>query len=165
MFFRIASSTNTKIGFTAITLLSVATFAQKQFSISGSVVDSISGKAVELATIALKITGDDKIVIAGTADLDGKFYFPKVAEGKYDLFFSFVGYNAQKLSIELYADKNLGPIKLSTSSKVLHETTVTAQKALIVKTSEKTVVLRGDCFSIPLKSGVSDSGSMFMKHR
>lgn len=117
----------------------VATFAQKQFSISGSVVDSISGKAVELATIALKITGDDNIVIAGTADLDGKFYFPKVAEGKYDLFFSFVGYNAQKLSIELYADKNLGPIKLSTSSKVLHETTVTAQKALIVKTSEKTV--------------------------
>ncbi|MDB5284911.1 MAG: outer rane beta-barrel protein, partial [Bacteroidota bacterium] len=109
------------------------------FSISGTVVDSTSGKAVELATITLKADGDEKIISGATADGDGNFQLDKVKAGKYKLGISFVGYPSKIISVEINSNVQLGKIYLSSGSKTLGETEISATKSLITKNAEKTV--------------------------
>lgn len=109
------------------------------FSIHGTVVDSLTGKGVELATIAIKADGSDRIINGVTAEADGQFTLEKVTAGKYLLTISFVGYNSKTIPVNATGDVQLGVIKFSSSSKTLDAAVIVADKALITKTSEKTV--------------------------
>ncbi len=109
------------------------------FSIRGVVVDSITHKGVELATVALQTTTGDKIVTGAVADADGKFMLENITAGKYQLSVSFIGYNSKNLTLEVTANRQLETISLSASSKTLGTAVIVGEKQLIVKTSEKTV--------------------------
>ena len=110
------------------------------YTIRGIVVDSTSGKGVELATVALKPDTGDRIINGGTADADGKFILQNVPIGKYQLTISFVGYNSKVVPVNLTGDWQLGAIQLSATSKTLEAAEIVAEKSLITKTSEKTVI-------------------------
>ena len=91
----------------------IASAEEASFSIRGTVVDSMSGKGVELATIAIKVPGNDQIITGTTTDVDGKFVIPNVKAGKYELAILFIGYNSKNIQIEVNRDLLLGVITLS----------------------------------------------------
>ncbi len=117
----------------------VATAQSSTFKVKGKLTDSISGTQVELVTVQLKSPAATTPEYVQLSDLDGAFIFDRVQRGSYDLIFTFVGYDTKKIPVTVNKDLDLGTIKLATTSQALKEATVTSQKAVITKTSEKTV--------------------------
>ena len=109
------------------------------FSIRGSVVDSISGKGIELATFALKTAGTDPVITGATTNSDGTFLLEHIDSGKYQLLVTFVGYDPKNIPVEVRGQLQLKAIQLSSSAQTLGATVVTAERSLIIKNSEKTV--------------------------
>lgn len=125
-----------------ILLLLCISFAHAKntgYTIAGMVVDSTNNNPVELANVILKVRGGDSIVTATSVGIDGKFELKDVKEGSYDLHLSFIGYLPKVLNLKVTGNMQLGNIPLSSATASLGEAVVTAQKALIVKNSEKTV--------------------------
>ncbi len=115
------------------------------FQISGIVIDSVSGKPVEYATIALISLRDSSIAGGGITDAGGKFLFSAKSYGRFMLRVNFMG----------YANKNIGPIMLkpgsgplldqgkiliSPSSVALSGVEIVAEKPLIELSIDKKVV-------------------------
>ncbi|HLP18867.1 MAG TPA: outer membrane beta-barrel protein [Chitinophagales bacterium] len=117
----------------------LAANAQDGYAITGIVTDSASHAPVELANVILKARNTDSIVTATTTLADGTFGLSKVATGNYDLHVSFIGYLPEKIPVVLQANLQLGNLVLRANANSLAEATVVSQKALITKTSEKTV--------------------------
>lgn len=117
----------------------VATAQSSTFKVKGKLTDSISGTQVELVTVQLKSPAATTPEYVQLSDLYGAFVFDRVQRGSYDLIFTFVGYDTKKIPVTVNKDMDLGTIKLATTSQALKEATVTSQKAVITKTSEKTV--------------------------
>lgn len=122
--------------------------------ITATIIDSVTRKPVEYATIALSKSGQTKSTNGSLADEKGNFKIENVKAGKYRLTVSFIGYDAKVLDpIETTLSKpdlNLGTIILSPSSKMLNEITVTGQANLvenkidkIVYNAEKDVAIAG----------------------
>jgi outer membrane receptor protein involved in Fe transport len=128
---------------TAVVLLVLfysSVFAQgNTFIISGTVADSVSQTPVELANVILKAKGGDSIITATSTGADGKFQLSGIKTGEYDLHLSFIGYNTKLLPLNITGNLQLGSVTLTSSAKNMGEAVVVSQKALITKTSEKTV--------------------------
>lgn len=110
--------------------------------ISGSVLDSVTVKPVDFATIALYSLATNKPVDGAAADEKGAFAIEKVAPGDYKIIVSFIGYNDKVLNnikVEKGKDVKLGVIRLGVTETVLKEVTVTAQKALIEEKVDRLV--------------------------
>ncbi|WP_066836542.1 carboxypeptidase regulatory-like domain-containing protein [Rufibacter ruber] len=60
-------------------------------TISGTLVDSLSGKPIEYATVALVAKGTSAAVGGTLTNTQGQFSFHKIALGQYTLVFSFLG--------------------------------------------------------------------------
>src|SRR6187455_2429712 len=72
--------------------LSVTGFSQqKTGSISGTVVDA-SAKTIESASITLRKARDSSVAKMGASDKKGKFIFENIAQGKYLVSVTAVGY-------------------------------------------------------------------------
>jgi outer membrane receptor protein involved in Fe transport len=121
--------------------------------ISGTIVDSTAGKAIEFASIALynKTTGQ---AVDGTiADDKGKFVLNKIVAGQFRILISFIGYQNKtidNITLAKGQDLDLGGIKLTSNIKTLEEVTVTGQAALIeekvdrlVYNAEKDIAAKG----------------------
>jgi len=85
--------------------------------VSGIVVDSISGKPIEYASVSV-LQKDGNIETGGVTGSDGKFQIGEIAPGQYSIKIEFMGYESQTLSeIELSfrgtIKKDVGEIKLS----------------------------------------------------
>jgi outer membrane receptor protein involved in Fe transport len=111
-------------------------------AITGAIIDSLSGKPVDYATVAVtdQITG--KIVSGSMADAGGKFTIDKLPAGTYTLKITFIGYTDKTITnLKIYegASIKLGKILLKPSSTALKEVKVTAQKALIEEKIDRTV--------------------------
>ena len=61
--------------------------------IKGKIVDSLSGKPIEYATISLVTQESNKIIDGTTTDTNGVFKLGNIAEGNYKLLIYFIGYN------------------------------------------------------------------------
>lgn len=110
--------------------------------ITGVVVDASDEKPVEFATVALTEPGSDKPMDGTVCDEKGKFSLQKIADGKYDVVISFIGYETQRVEVELAGKDNhvdIGTISLSPTSKVLNEVTVEGQKDLIEERVDRTI--------------------------
>ena len=110
--------------------------------ITGIVLDSTAAKGVDFATIALISKATDKPIDGASADEKGAFVIEKVAEGKYKIVVSFIGYNDKTIDnvvVEKGKDVKLGVIRLASNIKLLNEVTVTAQKALIEEKVDRLV--------------------------
>ena len=110
--------------------------------ITGSIVDSVSKKAVEFATIALLNSTTNKPIDGTTADGDGKFSLTKVAPGKYRVQYSFIGYKdkmSRLITIDQGTSVDLGAIKLSSDVRTLKEVNVVGQAAMIEEKVDRLV--------------------------
>ncbi|WP_210466270.1 TonB-dependent receptor domain-containing protein [Rufibacter roseolus] len=109
--------------------------AQGTGKITGTIVDSISGKPVEFATIALINAANGKTVDGTVTNEKGHFSLNRVANGTYTLNISFIGYETKELkNITISAndqEANLNRVQLSGSQTRLQEVTVVGEKPLI----------------------------------
>ncbi|HJP63212.1 MAG TPA: TonB-dependent receptor, partial [Mucilaginibacter sp.] len=145
--------------FLTIIFLTVITLAAKaQFSgggpgapggssvvgrISGTVIDSITKKPIDYATVAL-FAGDAKAPINGViTDEKGNFKLDNIQAGTYKITVSFIGYPAKTINSVITTpskpDRNLGTIFLAPSQRSLNEVTVVGQAALVENKIDKLV--------------------------
>ncbi|MBI1768271.1 MAG: TonB-dependent receptor [Bacteroidetes bacterium] len=128
-----------KVLFILFACVSGSLMAQKG-SVSGTVIDSLTQKPVEYATIAI-LNLSNKPINGTICDESGKFLVDKVDKGSYMLVVSFVGYTTQKISIGI-KDKNeinMGTITLAPSVKMLHEVVVQGQRTLVEEKPDRTI--------------------------
>jgi outer membrane receptor protein involved in Fe transport len=117
--------------FSVATLVAVA---QGNGKVSGTIKEADSSNPVEFATIAINDPITKKPIDGTIADGKGKFVVKGIANGKYVVAISFIGFETIRREIEI-TDKNwdidLGTVLLSSSTEVLEAVTVEAQKTLI----------------------------------
>jgi ferric enterobactin receptor len=122
--------------------------------ISGVILDSLSGKPVDYATVSLGRSGSTKNINGSLTDDKGSFKIENVAAGAYRVTISFLGYNTKIIDpVETTPGKpdlNLGRISLSPNRKMLGEIVVEGQAAVIenkidriVYNAEKDVAIAG----------------------
>ncbi|MGV3539178.1 MAG: outer membrane beta-barrel protein, partial [Rufibacter sp.] len=113
-------------------------------SISGTLSDSLTGRPVEFATVALLKNGTTASVGAALTDAQGKYSFPQVPYGDYVLSFSFLGYKtktSQPFSVNAQnPEVRVAPMKLPQSTTNLKEVTVTSLRPTITHEADKMVV-------------------------
>jgi outer membrane receptor protein involved in Fe transport len=110
--------------------------------ISGMLIDSVSGKPVEFATIALMNVKTNKPIDGTTSDAKGNFSLTKLAPGDYRLQYSFIGYktrDSEPFTIAKGTDLKLGSVKLPADVRTLSEVVVTGQAALIEEKVDRLV--------------------------
>lgn len=121
-------------------------------TINGEVVDSITGLPVGFATITLKKAGKDKLIDGVISEDNGKFKFKEVKNDAYDLFVSFLGYEAKKIgNVEVTLKdptNNMEKILLAPASYVLDAVEVKGKRALIENQADKIVFNAEDDSSI-----------------
>lgn len=114
-----------------ITLISIARlYAQTSANITGIVIDSITRKPLDYASVALLNQTDKKVINGMQTGITGQFRFSSLPPGKYILKVGFVGYqNYEQQNIILGDGQNLdlGNIRLRISGgKILKEVIVNA---------------------------------------
>src|ERR1035437_703775 len=111
--------------------------------ITGKIIDSLSGKPIEYATIGLFTIGENKVVNGTTADDKGDFIMDNVAEGTYKMMIDFMGYKRlEKSNVTISKGKPsivMGDIKLSSKQTKLKEVEVTTEHSLIENKIDKMV--------------------------
>ena len=111
--------------------------------ISGIVLDSLTKKPVDYATVSLSKNKETKSINGGLADDKGYFKLDKIKPGKYRITITFIGYNSKIIEPIITTDDkldlNLGTILLSTNSKMLNEVVVEGKVALIENKIDKLV--------------------------
>ena len=129
---------------TLLALIIVATQLHAQGKISGKVLDSKTGTAVEYATVAVLNAKDSSLVTGTVTEGNGSFSV-KAAYGRYLVRISFMGYetyfypNVVLLS-EKHASANLGKVQIAPAATIMDEVTVTAERTLVEYQLDKRVV-------------------------
>ena len=116
--------------------------------ISGSIVDSVSQKPVEFATVALLGPADGPPITGAVTDAAGRFSFSNVAPGRYRLRVTFIGYEDRTSNALLVSQTGtnlrLPPLQLRTVIQTLDGVTVTARRDLIEDREDRVVYNAGD---------------------
>ncbi len=133
----------TLLSIAALLLCMVLPAQNKSGAISGNIVTA-DKRPVESATIQLLKADNKALVKTAITGKDGHFSFEKLAEGKYLVSTSAVGF-AKKMSdpVEVTAakpDVELAAIEVSSQQKAMDGVTVVAQKPFIEQKLDKTVV-------------------------
>lgn len=124
------------------------------YTVTGTVLEKDgSHEAVVLATVRLTATADSTRKYLKATDEDGHFTISGVAEGRYRLGISCMGYDAYSRDINVSGDTDAGIISLKMSGKVLDEVTVLARFSKLKPTGETVVQVKGN----PLIKGKSMS--------
>ncbi len=132
----------------ALLLIDGSLWAQKTESegtgkISGIILDSISGKGIDYASISLSRQEDGKTVNGCTTDEKGAFELTKITDGTYKILIYFMGYGTCTKGNLVINPKNqtitLGVIKLSSKLTSLKEVSVSAEKGVIENKIDKMV--------------------------
>jgi len=103
-------------------LSSAFVYAQNDAKISGVIVDSVSSKPIDFASVTLLNQQNNQAIKGGQTDEEGKFVFTAIPAGTYLLRASFVGYSAfEKRAIHIKQGQSiaLGNIKLSPSASTM----------------------------------------------
>ncbi|WP_106138288.1 TonB-dependent receptor domain-containing protein [Spirosoma oryzae] len=110
--------------------------------LTGTIVDSTSGKPVEFASIAL-IDPQTKKPLDGTvANEKGQFTIEKLPSGPFNLLISFVGYRNKTIAnvrADRQGDTNLGLIRLMADVRTLKEVNVVGQAAIVEEKVDRIV--------------------------
>jgi outer membrane receptor protein involved in Fe transport len=135
-----------KLLFTSLALILISqTWAQAPKAngkISGQVKDATNDAPVEFATIALVDPATQKPVNGTVCDESGKFTIAKIADGKYTLEISFIGFETQSFNVTVSEQNHtldLGIVKLASKAEILNEVTVEAEKPLIEERVDRTI--------------------------
>ena len=111
--------------------------------ITGKVIDSVSGAALDYATITLFLAGSTKPVNGSTTDARGKFSVNDVANGNYKVVIEYIGYKPYTFNNILVNEQTV-PVDLKTVSLVkraamLQTVTVSAKPNIIENKIDKLV--------------------------
>ena len=101
-------------------------------AIQGRIVDKFSRVPLEFAQLSLLQLSDKKLVTGTTTGLNGVFELKGVADGRYLLKCSFVGYQLVELPVVIdakHADIKLGSIEMEETTTSLNELKVTGIKS------------------------------------
>ncbi|WP_435412761.1 TonB-dependent receptor domain-containing protein [Psychroserpens mesophilus] len=118
-----------KINFTLLLLLmSTLSFAQKEITITGKVIDADDNFPLEYATVSFITKPDNNVVTGGITDLEGKFEI-EVPMGTYDVKIEYLSYKTKTYSDKLL-DKsiNLGTVSLSLNLEALDTVEIIAER-------------------------------------
>ncbi|MDB5240878.1 MAG: TonB-dependent receptor [Spirosoma sp.] len=110
--------------------------------ISGLLIDSLTNKPVEFATVALISTQTNKPIDGTTSDAKGQFTLAKLAPGDYRLQYSFIGYKNQDskpFTIQKGTDLKMGAVTLMPDVRTLSEVVVSGQAAMIEEKVDRLV--------------------------
>jgi hypothetical protein len=103
--------------------------------ISGFILDEITKKPVEFATVALIHPASGKAVDGAITDEKGHFTISRIAAGQYKVTVSFLGYATKTLDqVSITGHKNelsLGVVSLKADAKALKEVAITGEKPLV----------------------------------
>lgn len=111
--------------------------------ISGVIIDSLTLKPVDYATISVSNYGQTNSTNGTVADGNGNFKLDKIKAGKYRVTVSFIGYKTKiiepVITTDFKLDINLGSIFLASNTKLLNEVVVEWQALLIENKIDKLV--------------------------
>lgn len=111
--------------------------------ISGTLVDSISKKPLDYASVALLRAGGKTPLNGVLTDDKGNFKLDGVKPGNYRLRVTYVGYPDKfvenVVTTDSHPDKNMGNIQVASSSKALKEVAITGTAALVENKIDKIV--------------------------
>jgi outer membrane receptor protein involved in Fe transport len=138
--------------FTLIALICTVLFAKAQMPsggssitgrISGTVIDSITKKPLDYATVSLYRSGGKAVLNGTLTDDKGSFKMNNIAPGKYKVVVSYIGYPNKTVDpVETTPgkpDASIGNIVVAPSGKTLGAVTVTGQTAVIENKLDKIV--------------------------
>ncbi|WP_158825003.1 outer membrane beta-barrel family protein [Mucilaginibacter lacusdianchii] len=111
--------------------------------ISGTVVDSVTKKPLDYATISIFRSGGKAPLNGVLTDEKGKFSLNNIAPGKYKIAVSFIGYPTKVIDpVETTPgkpDNNMGTVVIAPSSRALKEVVVAGQASLVENRIDKIV--------------------------
>jgi outer membrane receptor protein involved in Fe transport len=108
-------------------------------TLKGSLVDAVTKKPVEFATVTLLTSTDTTLVKGSLSDTLGQFVFSNISVGSYYIISSSVEYKKTKQKIEVTNDipiMDIGVISLDQEMKVLNEVIVSTQRLAFQPTAE-----------------------------
>jgi len=139
----------------SLLLMSYASLAQT-FQIEGTIRDSAAKRALPYATISLVRAKDSSLVSFARSNEEGFFTIKSVAEGKYLLSLSYVGYQQQWVAFKTGTNPvlNLNTIYLEDASK-MSTVTVTARRPPVVINGDS-IEFNAENFKTPPNAVVED---------
>lgn len=112
-------------------------------TLTGIVIDSVTKKPVDYATVSLFKTGSTTPFSGGLSDDKGAFRITNVPAGSYRLQVNYIGYDVRNVAGLVLApgklDRNLGRIIISPGANLLEAVQITGQQALIENKIDKLV--------------------------
>lgn len=140
-----------------VCILPLMAQADANRSISGKLLDKESKQPVEQANVRLLKQSDSTFVTGKATDADGSFHIA-VADGRYIVQISYVGYLDLYRDVEISASKPtaaLGSIYLSSDNVLLSDAVVTAKAAEIVVRGD-TLEYNADSYKVTESAVVED---------
>jgi outer membrane receptor protein involved in Fe transport len=111
--------------------------------ISGTVIDSLSKKVLDYATVSLFPSGSKTPLSGVITDAKGTFKFENIKPGNYKLTISYLGYPTKTIDPVVTTpskpDNNVGTVVVSPGNKTLKEVSVVGQAALVENKIDKIV--------------------------
>ncbi|WP_240737287.1 outer membrane beta-barrel protein [Hymenobacter metallicola] len=101
-------------------------------SISGTAIDSLTGKVLREASVSLLAARDSSYLTFTITDGDGQFVLRNVAPGSYQVLVTFLGYRSRLVAVQLTAAHptvTLGLLRLRAYSQSLGEVVVQQERA------------------------------------
>ena len=112
-------------------------------TVSGIVIDSVTKKPVDYATVSLFKAGATTPFSGGLSDEKGAFRITNVPAGTYRLQVNYIGYDVKNVGGLVLApgklDRNIGRIIISPGANLLEAVQITGQQALIENKIDKLV--------------------------
>ncbi|MEJ5964266.1 TonB-dependent receptor domain-containing protein [Pedobacter immunditicola] len=102
--------------------------------ITAIIIDSVTNKPVDYATVSLIKVKDNKSVNGGLTDDKGKVVIQNIAPDQYKLSIGFMGYVTKSISVKTTPerpDNNVGTILLTPTASNLKEVEISGQKAMV----------------------------------
>jgi len=121
-------------------------------TVTGTVVESPSGRPLASATVTLRSAADSTRAVGGTTDAAGRFRIANVAPGRYTLQAALLGYGSyRRADVSVAAGSaDLGTIQLAATALVLDELRVETQASTAVVAADRTIYSTTD---MPVASG------------
>ena len=117
-------------------------------SIYGTVIDSITNKAIEYTSVSV-IDADGTVITGGISDYEGKFKVQEIKPGKYNVKIEYMGFTSIvikdiRLSFRVSPVKSLGEIKLQPTALELEAVKVIDDKPIFEFEADKMIYNSSD---------------------
>ncbi len=109
----------------------------------GRVVASVGTAPLEYVNVVVYPEGSERMLTGGITDPDGRFRIEGVPFGRYELHFSFIGFEAQLLEGLVLSrstpEVDLGVVELRPGREMMDAVTITAEREMLMFNLDKTV--------------------------